>query len=79
MRTHVNFPEDEVRMPANLLKSCKVIAVNANGEETEIAVANNRKVCFALPLPEGTVAVRLADLASWGGKEVRFFGCDAAR
>ena len=79
MRTHVNFPEDEVRMPANLLKSCKVIAVNADGAETEIAVANNRKVCFALPLPEGTVAVCLAELASWGGKEVRFFGCDAAR
>ena len=79
MRTHVNFPEDEVRMPANLLKSCTVTAVKADGTESSWQIENNRRVCFTVALPEDTAAVRLTELVSWGGNEVRFFGCDAAK
>ena len=79
MRTHVDWPEKTVSMPANLMRSCTLTAVNAQGGETVIPMENNRRVVLHIALPEDTVAVRLTELVSWGGEEVRLFSADAAR
>lgn len=79
MRTHVpnelqqNRP---VNMPANLLKSCCVTFVNADGTEKQVTIENNRKPRIYLSLPENTVMIKLSDLAAWGGADVNLFACD---
>ena len=79
MRSHIDWPEKKVSMPANLMRACTVTAVNAQGRETVIPVENNRRVVLHIALPEDTVSVCLAGLTSWGGEEVRLFSADAAR
>lgn len=79
MRTHVpnelqqNRP---VNMPANLLKACCVIFVNADGTEKQVTIQNNRKPRIYLSLPENTVMIKLTGLTAWGGGDVNLFACD---
>lgn len=79
MRTHINYPEDVVHMPTNLLKACKVKAIGQNGTETDWCIQNNRRVCLYINLPADTVKVCLTQLESWGGTEVRLFSCDVSK
>ena len=78
MRAHVEWPEKQVSMPANLLRACRAVFTDADGRETVTEVRENRKALLRIPLPEQTVSVRLEALESWGGKETRFFGCDTS-
>ena len=78
MRAHVEWPEKQVSMPANLLRACRAVFTNADGSETVTEIRENRKALLRIPLPEQTVSVRLEALESWGGKETRFFGCDTS-
>ena len=78
MRAHVEWPEKQVSMPANLLRACRAVFTNADGRETVTEIRENRKALLRIPLPEQTVSVRLEALESWGGKETRFFGCDTS-
>ena len=78
MRAHVEWPEKQVSMPANLLRACRAVFTDADGRETVREVRENRKALLRIPLPEQTVSIRLEALESWGGKETRFFGCDTS-
>lgn len=80
MRTHVNWPEEEVHMPARLLRSCAVSVVTS--DDHEIAgwqICENRRPRLYLDIPEGAAQVRLHSMRSWGGEGVSIFSCDAAR
>ena len=74
MRTHVDWPEARVSMPARLLKSCTVTA-----GDTVFRVENNRRALLWIPLPAGARQAVLSDLTAWGGGGVGLFGVDAAR
>ena len=74
MRTHVDWPEARVSMPARLLKSCTVTAGDA-----VFRVENNRRALLLIPLPAEARQVVLSDLTAWGGGDVGLFGVDAAR
>ena len=79
MRTHIDWPEKRVSMPANLLRACTVTAISADGKETAIPVENNRRVVLRIALPEDTVRVTITGLKAWNSDEVRVFSVDAAR
>lgn len=80
MRTHVNGPEEEVHMPAHLLRSCAVAAVAPDGREIAgWQICENRRPRLYLDIPEGAAQIRLRSMCSWGGEGVRIFSCDAAR
>ena len=79
MRTHIDWPEKRVSMPANLLRSCRVVFVDSQGNETTAEIRDNHRVLLRLPLPENVAAVRLEKLESWGGNETRFYSCDTSQ
>ncbi len=79
MRTHINWPESRVHMPANLLRNCHVTIQLADGTTQRYHMTDNHQTVRLLPLPAQAVAVTLSQLNSWGGQEVRFFSVDAAR
>lgn len=74
MRTHIDWPEARLSMPARLLRGCTVTAGGS-----VYRVENNRRALLTLPLPEGARQVTLSDLTAWGGGEVGLFSIDAAR
>ena len=74
MRTHVDWPEVRLSMPAPLLRSCTVRA----GDKV-FRIENNRRTLLYIPLPEGIRQVTLSDLEAWGGGETGLFSIDAAR
>ena len=76
MRTHIYGDAEPANMPANMLKSCKITAMAADGTETVIPVAENRKVVLSCALPADAVKVTVSELTSWGGENVNFFACD---
>ena len=79
MRTHVPSELQQnrpVNMPANLLKSCAVTFTLADGTTQELTIENNRKPRIYLPLPAGTVSVKLSGLTAWGEGNVNLFACD---
>lgn len=79
MRTHIDWPEKRVSMPANLLRGCTITACAADGTETFIPVENNRRVVLNIALPENTVQVTFTNVTAWNSDEVRVFSIDAAR
>ena len=74
MRTHVDWPEARLSMPARLLRSCTVTA-----GDIVYHIGNNISALLFIPLPEGIRQVTLSDLTAWGGGDVGLFGADAAR
>lgn len=79
MRTHIDWPEKKVSMPANMLRDCIIAAIGAEGGETLIPVKNNHRTVLTVALPENTVRVIIREVTSWGGGETRLFSADAAR
>ena len=79
MRTHIDWPEKRVSMPANLLRGCTIMARASDGTETLIPVENNRRVVLNIALPENTVQVTFTNVTAWNSDEVRVFSVDAAR
>ncbi|MBE5772428.1 MAG: FAD-dependent oxidoreductase [Clostridiales bacterium] len=78
MRTHVDPERDHVSMPANLLKGAKVAFKTTIGEIECAEIADNRKACIYIDVPEGAVRAEITGICSWGGSEARFFGVDAS-
>lgn len=78
MRTHVDPEKDRVHMPANLLKNADIEIFSADGSALYCQIKENHKACLYIDLPDNTVKVRLSQMHSWGGEEVRLFSCDAA-
>lgn len=80
MRAHVEWPQEEVHMPAHLLRGCTVVAVDGHGKQAVCCrIQDNRLPRLRIPLPPDTRMVHLRELTSWGGQSVRLFSCDAAR
>ena len=67
MRTHVNGPEEEVHMPAHLLRSCAVAAVASDGREiASWQICENRRPRLYLDVPEGAAQIRLRSRCAAG-------------
>lgn len=79
MRTHIDWPQAHLNMPARLLRSCTVTIRRKDGAQTTFPIKENRRVVMVLPLPQDTEEVALTQLASWGDDGISFFSVDAAR
>jgi len=79
MRTHIDWPEKKVSMPANLLRACTVTVRAADGTETVLSIENNRRVVLNIALPENAVSVTFTDVTAWNSDEVRVFSIDAGK
>ncbi len=75
-RAHVFKDEPPLNMPAPLLKSVRIRCVLADGNAREFALDNNRQALLRFSLPEGTRAVTLEALSSWGEQGVGLFSLD---
>ncbi len=75
-RAHVDLEGTWVNMPKNLLKSCLVTEVSAEGNTSVRTIRENHLLRLCLPLREDTVKVVLSEMESWGGEAVNLFACD---
>ncbi len=78
LRSHVRLTDQPLKMPKNLLKSCTVTAVDADGKETVWTIKENRMPLIRIRLPKDTVRVTISNLAGWGDEAINFFACDVS-
>ena len=76
MRTHLRLSQMPLKMPANLLRSCRIVFVASGGEVSEIKVEENRAPRLFFEIPQNTVTIKIQNLRSWGEKEIGFFSCE---
>lgn len=76
MRSHYPLADDSVKMPKNLLKSCRITAYDKNGAQTCWNIEENRLPLLRLELPTDTKRIVISELTGWGCENVNFFACD---
>ena len=76
MRSHIYLDAEPLKMPKNLLKSCRVTEILADGTEKIHVIENNRLPRIFRKLDSAAVKVILSELQGWGGQDICIFACD---
>ncbi len=75
MRSHVIKDMKPLKMPENLLKSCRIIFETAAGQQV-LTIAENRRHLLWIPVPDDALAVIIEDMKAWGNSLTNIFSCD---
>ena len=75
------YPKDgwDLKPPATLVKTCRLLAETNDGQWTQVAVVDdNAQRLVKLPLDIKTNAVRLVIDETWGNEDVNIFAWDVS-
>lgn len=76
LRAHITGETEPVKMPKNMMRSCKITICCADGRAETKRIDNNRLITLLLPLSAEAVRVKISDLRSWSDEAVQLFACD---
>ena len=74
-RSHIVKDMKPLKMPAHLLKSCRIAFETRDGGE-HIEITDNHRHLLWIPVPDAADAMEISGVRSWGGCETRVFSCD---